>query len=59
MLDTSARVNRPGVPDGNWTWRLTPDQPVAERLEGLGVLTERYNRLPVTGNTPRPDETSS
>jgi 4-alpha-glucanotransferase len=46
MLDTSARMNRPGVPDGNWTWRLTPDQPVAERLEGLGILTERYNRLP-------------
>ena len=46
LLDTSARMNRPGVADGNWDWRLTPDQPVAARLEGLAILTERYDRLP-------------
>jgi 4-alpha-glucanotransferase len=48
MLDSSGRMNRPGVPEGNWAWRLTADQPLAERLEGLAVLTERYNRLPET-----------
>jgi len=48
LLDTSARMNRPGVADGNWDWRLTQDQPVAARLEGLAVLTERYDRLPTT-----------
>lgn len=48
ILDTSGRMNRPGVPDGNWRWRLTTDQPLAARLEGLAVLTERYSRHPAT-----------
>ena len=45
MLDTAGRMNRPGTATGNWGWRLTPDQPVAQRLEGLAVLTERYARV--------------
>ena len=24
-LDSSARLNTPGVPSGNWEWRLSPD----------------------------------
>jgi 4-alpha-glucanotransferase len=46
LLDTWARMNRPGIADGNWDWRLTPDLQVAARLEGLATLTERYGRLP-------------
>jgi 4-alpha-glucanotransferase len=52
MLDSAGRMNRPGVPEGNWAWRLTPDQPLTERLEGLAALTERYNRLPATEPAP-------
>jgi 4-alpha-glucanotransferase len=52
MLDSSGRMNRPGVPEGNWAWRLTADQPLAERLEGLAVLTERYNRLAAIDSPP-------
>ena len=35
-LDDSARINVPGIPEGNWTWRMT-----AQNLEDLrngGVL---------------------
>jgi 4-alpha-glucanotransferase len=39
-------MNRPGIPDGNWRWRLTSDQPIAERLDGLRGLSELYDRLP-------------
>jgi 4-alpha-glucanotransferase len=46
MLDSSARMNQPGIPASNWRWRVTSDQPVAQRLEGLAILTERYDRLP-------------
>ena len=46
MLDGSGRMNHPGLPDGNWRWRVTPDQALTQGLEGLAVLTERYNRLP-------------
>jgi 4-alpha-glucanotransferase len=48
MLDGKGRMNRPGIGDGNWTWRVTADQPVAQMLDGLAVLTERYDRLPVS-----------
>lgn len=45
-LDTSARFNRPGEPDGNWRWRATgellPDRLVRE----LRHLTELANRRP-------------
>jgi 4-alpha-glucanotransferase len=51
MLDGSGRMNQPGRPDGNWRWRVRPDQPVTQRLEGLAVLTERYNRLPASAST--------
>jgi 4-alpha-glucanotransferase len=45
-LDSSARFNRPGEPDGNWRWRATGEllpQPIAERLRRL---TEISNRRP-------------
>ena len=31
-LDSSARLNTPGVPSGNWEWRLSPDD-LTENLE--------------------------
>jgi 4-alpha-glucanotransferase len=50
-------MNRPGVPDGNWRWRLTFDQPIAERLDGLRGLSELYDRLPPkAAEEPAPPE---
>ena len=46
MLDGAHRMNRPGLPNGNWRWRFTAAHPVAAQLEGLDGLTERYDRLP-------------
>jgi len=46
MLDGSARMNRPGVPTGNWRWRFTAAHPVAAQMEGLRGLSARYDRLP-------------
>jgi len=48
-LDSSARFNLPGKPDGNWEWRYR-----AEQLEALArnsaaylrELGELYGRLP-------------
>lgn len=52
MLDGTHRMNRPGVPTGNWRWRFTAAHPVAAQLEGLEGLTERYDRLPPTLPVP-------
>ena len=44
-LDTSARMNLPGRPEGNWGWQMTPDMPVYQALGGLQDLTWLYNRM--------------
>ena len=46
-LDSSARMNTPGVADGNWSWRLLEGQlhdGIAERLRGLTRLYWRSER---------------
>ena len=45
-LDTTARMNMPGRQDGNWNWRVTPEQPVEQSLQVLRDLTWLYNRRP-------------
>jgi 4-alpha-glucanotransferase len=45
-LGSAARMNRPGVPSGNWRWRLRPDEPLAAALDRLGELTAVYQRRP-------------
>lgn len=45
-LGTEARMNVPGVPDGNWKWRCTEDQVTPTLLDGLADLTELYYRQP-------------
>lgn len=45
-LDSSARMNTPGKPSGNWTWRLTPGW-LTDDIEGaLTWLTKLYGRAP-------------
>jgi 4-alpha-glucanotransferase len=44
-LGSSARMNAPGRPTGNWRWRMRPGAPtsaLADRLRDLCVLYERH-----------------
>ena len=39
-------MNRPGITDGNWVWRYTPDQLDPDTAGRLLELTRLYGRLP-------------
>lgn len=43
-LGSEARMNRPGVPEGNWEWRMRPWSLTPEILERLRSLTEASGR---------------
>jgi 4-alpha-glucanotransferase len=45
-LGPEASMNRPGVSEGNWTWRYTQDQVAPEIAGRLLELTRLYGRLP-------------
>ncbi|WP_456452825.1 4-alpha-glucanotransferase [Hydrogenimonas sp.] len=43
-LGSWARMNRPGVGEGNWRWRMTPEQLRSAPFDRLGELTRLYGR---------------
>ena len=43
-LDSCARMNTPGKPEGNWTWRFTRSQIDAHARYTLAELTATYSR---------------
>jgi 4-alpha-glucanotransferase len=43
-LGREARMNTPGVPTGNWSWRVGADAVTAERWDRLTELTELFGR---------------
>jgi 4-alpha-glucanotransferase len=43
-LGTEARMNFPGRPQGNWSWRFLPEQVNAWTLDRLADLTRLYGR---------------
>lgn len=43
-LGDEARMNTPGRPTGNWSWRYTTDQLQWSLADGLGTLTRVYGR---------------
>jgi 4-alpha-glucanotransferase len=45
-LGSEARMNYPGLPSGNWTWRYQADDLVKELGDRLRHLTGLYGRLP-------------
>jgi 4-alpha-glucanotransferase len=45
-LGTEARMNIPGVPSGNWRWRVTEGQITQDVWNRLANLTELYYRQP-------------
>jgi 4-alpha-glucanotransferase len=47
-LGNEARMNVPGVAEGNWRWRVRPDQFRPDVIDRLGELTTLYNRVPVS-----------
>ena len=55
MLGEEARMNVPGVPEGNWTWKM-PGNTVEEsfhesaaRLKWFSALAERTGRKNING----------
>lgn len=45
-LGSEARMNVPGVAEGNWRWRFTAEMPVQEALAHLREVTAQSQRLP-------------
>jgi 4-alpha-glucanotransferase len=45
-LGTEARMNRPGLPGGNWGWRFQAERLTDEVMGRLGELTTLYSRDP-------------
>ena len=45
-LGSEARMNTPGVAEGNWRWRVRPEQFKPGSVERLAELTVLYNRVP-------------
>ena len=45
-LGPEACMNRPGISEGNWVWRYTPDQLDPDAAGRLLELTRLYGRLP-------------
>ena len=43
-LNSDARINTPGAPEGNWTWRLRSDQLDPARADCLAELSRLYGR---------------
>lgn len=60
-LDDSARMNVPGQPIGNWSWRYMEGQLQSDLARGMGDLTNMYGRSPdaIQTRDPNPWDYSS
>jgi len=45
-LGNEARMNKPGIAEGNWRWRFRLDQFRPEVIDRLGEITSLFNRVP-------------
>ncbi len=45
-LDNSARMNIPGVAEGNWNWKLRKGMLTGELAEEIAEMTKMYGRMP-------------
>ena len=43
-LDNTARMNTPGVAEGNWQWRMAADALTPALAKKIAKLTKLYNR---------------
>lgn len=58
-LGSESRMNFPGRAEGNWTWRLDPDQlswDLSQRIRALTLLTQRCSNPPEAAQPPAPKE---
>lgn len=55
-LDSAARMNFPGRPSGNWSWRFTPDMLTEAHRDRLREMVELYGREPIKRIAPRDEE---
>jgi 4-alpha-glucanotransferase len=55
-LSTEHRMNLPGQPEGNWSWRLQPGQLTAEHAVRLARLATVYGRTPQDSREDTPEE---
>ena len=44
-LGDEARINRPGIPEGNWTWRMKPGMATGKLAEEIYDMTRLYGRI--------------
>ena len=44
LLGSDARINIPGVAEGNWRWQMEPDAFTPQLAQSIREMTERYNR---------------
>ena len=51
-LGNEARMNYPGNPSGNWTWRMLPGAAGQEIETGIKELNYLYSRLPAEEGEP-------
>ncbi len=51
-LRNEARMNKPGVAEGNWRWRFRLDQFRPDMIDRLRDFTTLYNRVPKTEEPP-------
>lgn len=54
-LGSEARMNLPGHPSGNWSWRFTGGSITEKHIGGLRVLIETYGRAAPAPTTSLPD----
>lgn len=59
-LGNDARMNHPGIGDGNWRWRMLPKAFTGELMARLREMAEIYDRIPkkATPDAAQPDEES-
>lgn len=46
-LGADARMNTPGIAEGNWRWRCSKEMLNSQAFQSLGEMTTMYNRAPV------------
>ena len=54
-LGAQSRMNTPGVPEGNWQWRLLPGQITPELTRRIARMSKIYGRAP---KKPAPQDTA-
>ena len=44
FLEDAGRINTPGVPSGNWQWRMTEGKLTEELADSIAAMTTLYGR---------------